>query len=100
MSRRKPAPPYIEEIARRQKNTTWHEAFANSRLFEERIWKGAANPPLVQRIGFAIFGAAFVPMGCVIAYLGSGTPVETIVATAFGLVWILAGLVLLKKAFG
>jgi uncharacterized BrkB/YihY/UPF0761 family membrane protein len=53
----------VEEMRARQRNTVWPDTMVNSSAVDAFLWKGSANPKLVQRFGAWIFGLTFVLLG-------------------------------------
>ena len=69
--------PVVEDVAARQRNTTWPHVLRGGKAVDEYLWKGAKDAPPVQRIGAIILALAYLMMAIVFiswTFEGGGWP--------------------------
>ena len=54
---------FIGDIKSKQQNLVWPGAWVNATRVDRFLWKGSANPTLVQRVAAWMFGLVFVGFG-------------------------------------
>ena len=60
---------FLDDVRDRQRNTVWPDTLRSEFSVNALLWKGSRNAPIVQRVGIAVIGFAFLFSGVGFGYM-------------------------------